>query len=218
MVKAHPIYLNLKENKVFKRNIRYLCSRYIINFSMNRLVTILLSAIVAISVLAQGQDTKAQNPFYRTPKVLWVIDGLIMDTATVVSDDFVEDYVEDSIQLWLERYFPIIKLDDIKEIQTLNPSEGHSGSIICCYANGYWILIKTHEESGVKELELNGIYTTKRKRIGLADLADENYLKSTIEKKWKIKQIKSIQIHPNGKTVHDKKGKPHQVYLSIETE
>jgi len=188
---------------------------------MNRLVTILLSAIVAISVLAQGQDTKAKNPFYRAPKVTWVIDGLIMDTATVVSDDFVEDYVEDSIQLWLERYFPIIKLDDIKEIQTLNSSEGHDGSIICCYANGYWILIRTHEESGVKEFELNGIYTTRKKRIGLAYLADESclkYLKSTIEKKWKIKQIKSIQIHPDGKTVLDKKGKPHKVYLSIETE
>ena len=185
---------------------------------MNRLVTILLSAFIAISFFAQGQDTKAKNPFYRAPKVTWVIDGLMMEPAIVVSDDFVEDFVEDSIQPWLERYFPIIKLDDIKEIQTLNSSEGHDGSIICCYANGYWILIKTHEESGVKELELNGIYTTKRKRIGLADLADENYLKSTIEKKWKIKQIKSIQIHPDGKTVLDKKGKPHKVYLSIETE
>ena len=181
---------------------------------MNRLVTILLSAFIAISFFAQGQDTKTKNPFYRTPKVTWVIDGLMMEPAIVVSDDFVEDFVEDSIQPWLERYFPIIKLDDIKEIQTLDAYEATG----FCHANGYIILIKTHEESGVKELELNGIYTTKRKRIGLADLADENYLKSTIEKKWKIKQIKSIQIHPDGKTVLDKKGKPHQVYLSIETE
>lgn len=185
---------------------------------MNRLVTILLSAIVAISVLAQGQDTKAQNPFYRTPTpiVLWVIDGLEMDTATVVSDDFVEDYVEDSIQLWLERYFPIIKLDDIKEIQRWKIADAMP---FACHPNdGYIIVIKTLEDSGIKELELNGIYTTKRKRIGLAYLADEFYLKSAIEKKWKIKQIKSIQIHPDGKTVLDKKGKPHQVYLSIETE
>ena len=165
---------------------------------MNRLVTILLSAFIAISFFAQGQDTKTKNPFYRTPKVTWVIDGLMMEPAIVVSDDFVEDFVEDSIQPWLERYFPIIKLDDIKEIQTLDAYE----ALGFCYANGYIILIKTHEESGVKELELNGIYTTKRKRIGLADL----------------KQIKSIQIHPDGKTVLDKKGKPHKVYLSIETE
>ena len=183
---------------------------------MNRLVTILLSAFIAISFFAQGQDTKTKNPFYRTPKVTWVIDGLMMEPAIVVSDDFVEDFVEDSIQPWLERYFPIIKLDDIKEIQTLNALEAIIGP--CCYANCYIIIIRTHEERGVKELELNGIYTTKRKRIGLADLADENYLKSTIEKKWKIKQIKSIQIHPDGKTVLDKKGKPHKVYLSIETE
>lgn len=183
---------------------------------MNRLVTILLSAIIAICFLAQGQDTKAMNPSYRTPKVTWVIDGLMMDTAIVVSDDFVENVVEDSIQPWLERYFPIIKLDDIKEIQTLNALEAIIGP--CCYANCYIIIIRTHEERGVKELELNGIYTTKRKRIGLAYLADEFYLKSTIEKKWKIKQIKSIQIHPDGKTVLDKKGKPHKVYLSIETE
>jgi hypothetical protein len=174
-------------------------------------VAILFSAIIAISVLAQGQDTKAQNPFYRTPQVLWVIDGLMMDTATVVSDDFVED----SIQPWLERYFPIIKLDDIKEIQWWKASDALP---FACNANGYIIVITTHEDRGVKEFELNGIYTTKRKRIGLADLADENYLKSTIEKKWKIKQIKSIQIHPDGKTVLDKKGKPHKVYLSIETE
>ena len=73
---------------------------------MNRLLTILLSAIVAISVLAQGQDTRVQNPLNHPKKVLWVIDGLPMDTLTVASNDFVED----SIQPWIERYFPIIKI------------------------------------------------------------------------------------------------------------
>ena len=178
---------------------------------MNRLVTILLSAFIAISVLAQGQDTKVQNPLNHPKKVLWVIDGYPMDTLTVTSNDFVED----SIQPWIERYFPIIKLDDIKEIHNFTSEMIKIG---CRHAFDYLIVIRTHEESGVKELELNGIYTTKRKRIGLAYLADEFYLKSTIEKKWKIKQIKSIQIHPDGKTVLDKKGKPHKVYLSIETE
>lgn len=184
---------------------------------MSRRLTILLSAIVAISVLAQGQDTGAQNPFNHSKKVIWVIDGLLMDlnTTIVVSDDFVEDFVEDSIQPWMERYFPIIKLDDIKEIHNLTSEITKVG---CRHNYDYIILIKTHEDSGIKDLELNGIYTTKRKRIGLADLANESYLKSTIEKKWKIKHIKSIQIHPHGKTILDKKGKPHQIRLSIETE
>ena len=43
---------------------------------MKRLVTILLSAIIAISVLAQEQEAKAQTPSNCTKKVLWVIDGL----------------------------------------------------------------------------------------------------------------------------------------------
>ena len=198
---------------MFSKDFCYLCSRYIIHFSMNRLLTILLSAIVAISVLAQGQDTWVQNPLNHPKKVLWVIDGLPMDTVTVASNDFVED----SIQPWIERYFPIIKLDDVKEIRNLTYDMVRIG---CRHVWDYLIVIKTHEDSGIKDLELNGIYTTKRKRIGLAYLADddENYLKSTIEKKWKIKQIKSIQIHPDGKTVLDKKGKPHQIRLSIETE
>ena len=178
---------------------------------MKRLVTILLSAIIAISVLAQEQEAKAQNPSNCTKKVLWVIDGLPMDIVTVVSDELVAD----SIQPWLERYFPIIKLDDIKEVQILKASDTVSH---VCYSNGYTIVIKTHENSGIKELELNGIYTTRGKRIGLADLASEKFLERVIEKKWKIKQIKTIQIHPDGKTVFDKKGKHHDVLISIETE
>ena len=202
---------------MFRKYYCYLCSGYIFHFSMNRLVTILLSAFSAISFFAHGQDTKTKNPFNHSKKVIWVIDGLLMDlnTTIVVSDDFVEDFVEDSIQPWIERYFPIIKLDDIKEIHNLTSETIKVG---CRHNYDYFIVIKTHENSGIKDLELNGIYTTKRKRIGLADLANESYLKSTIEKKWKIKQIKSIQIHPDGKTVLDKKGKPHQVYLSVETE
>jgi hypothetical protein len=43
-------------------------------------------------------------------------------------------------------------------------------------------------------------------------------LKQFIEKEWKVKQIKSLQIHPDGKSILDKKGKPHQICLSIETE
>jgi hypothetical protein len=42
--------------------------------------------------------------------------------------------------------------------------------------------------------------------------------KQFIEKEWKVKQIKSLQIHPDGKSILDKKGKPHQICLSIEPE
>jgi len=46
---------------------------------------------------------------------LWVIDGLVMDTTTVTRGEIVTD----SIQPWLERYFPLIRMDDIKEIRLL---------------------------------------------------------------------------------------------------
>lgn len=110
---------------------------------MKRLVTILLSAIIAISVLAQVQETRAQNPSNCSQKVLWVIDGLAMDTITVASDELVAD----SIQPWLERYFPIIKFDDINEVQMLKASDTMSYT---CFSNDYIILIKTHENSGIK--------------------------------------------------------------------
>ena len=141
---------------------------------------------------------------------LWVIDGLVMDTTTVTSGEIVTD----SIQPWLERYFPLIRMDDIKEIRLLRASEIQ---IYCVNPNVGIIVITTRKDSGLRDLELNGVYTTKRKRIGLAELSYKTGLDRTIEKKWKIKHIKSIQIHPEGKTVVDRKGRSHTVFISIET-
>ena len=141
---------------------------------------------------------------------LWVIDGLVMDTTTGAHGEFVTD----SIELWLERYFPLIRMDDIKEIRLLRNSEIQ---IYCGNPDGIIIVITTRENSGLRDLELNGVYTTKRKRIGLAELSDKTDLDRTIEKKWKIKHIESIQIHPEGKTVVDRKGRSHTIYLSVTT-
>ena len=82
------------------------------------------------------------------------------------------------------------------------------------------IAIKTRKACWIRDLELNGTFITKKKRIPLGDFLNEVYLRKSIEKYWKIKQdqITSIQIYPEGKTVFDKKGKPHQIRLSIETE
>ena len=121
----------------------------------------------------------------------------------------------DSIEPWLERYFPLIKTDDIKEIRLLRASD--EIQIYCVNPNVGIIVITTRKDSGLRDLELNGVYTTKRKRIGLAELSDKTDLDRTIEKKWKIKHIESIQIHPEGKTVVDRKGRSHTVFISIET-
>ena len=87
----------------------------------------------------------------------------------------------------------------------------------CGNRDGIIILITTRENSGLRDLELNGVYTTKRKRIGLAELSCKTGLERVIEKKWRIKSIQSIQIHPEGKTVVDRKGRSHTIYLSITT-
>lgn len=134
-----------------------------------------------------------------------------MDTTTVTRGEIVTD----SIEPWLERYFPLIKTDDIKEIRLLRASD--EIQIYCVNPNVGIIVITTRKDSGLRDLELNGVYTTKRKRIGLAELSFKTYLNDAIEKRWKIKHIKSIQIHPEGKTVVDRKGSPHTVFVSIET-
>ena len=171
---------------------------------MKRLLFILIVSILAVCSMAQEPSVLPVN------QPLWVIDGLVMDTTTVTSGEIVTD----SIQPWLERYFPLIKTDDIKEIRLLRASEIQ---IYCVNPNVGIIVITTRKDSGLRDLELNGVYTTKRKRIGLAELSCKTGLDRTIEKKWKIKHIKSIQIHPEGKTVVDRKGRSHTVFISIET-
>ena len=158
-------------------------------------------SILAVCSMAQG----------RSVGPLWVIDGLVMDTTTVTRGEIVTD----SIEPWLERYFPLIKTDDIKEIRLLRASD--EIQIYCVNPNVGIIVITTRKDSGLRDLELNGVYTTKRKRIGLAELSCKTYLNDAIEKRWKIKHIKSIQIHPEGKTVVDRKGRSHTVFISIET-
>ena len=167
---------------------------------MKRLLIISLLSILAVCSMAQGRS-----------EPLWVIDGLVMDTTTGAHGEFVTD----SIEPWLERYFPLIKTDDIKEIRLLRASD--EIQIYCVNPNVGIIVITTRKDSGLRDLELNGVYTTKRKRIGLAELSCKTYLDRTIEKKWKIKHIESIQIHPEGKTVVDRKGRSHTIYLSITT-
>lgn len=164
-----------------------------------------MAAVATFCSMAQGRSLDPED------KALWVIDGLVMDTTTVTRGEIVTD----SIEPWMERYFPLIKTDDIKEIRLLRASD--EIQIYCVNPNVGIIVITTRKDSGLRDLELNGVYTTKRKRIGLAELSYKTYLNDAIEKRWKIKHIKSIQIHPEGKTVVDRKGSPHTVFVSIET-
>ena len=166
---------------------------------MKRLLIISLVSILAVCSMAQERS-----------EALWLIDRIVMDTTTVAHGEFVTD----SIELWIERYFPLIKMDDIKEIQLLRNSDIPIG---CGNRDGIIILITTRDNSGLRDLELNGVYTTKRKRIGLAELSCKTGLERVIEKEWRIKSIQSIQIHPEGKTVVDRKGRSHTIYLSITT-
>ena len=159
-----------------------------------------IMSILAVCSMAQG----------RSVGPLWIIDGIVMDTTTVARWEFVTD----SIDTWVESNFPLIKMDDIKEIQVLHNSENPIG---CGNPDGYLILITTRKDSGLRDLELNSVYMTKRKRISLAELSCKTYLNDAIEKRWKIKNIKSIQIHPEGKAVVDHKGRSHTVFVSIET-
>ena len=171
---------------------------------MKRILIVSIVSFLAVCSMAQEPSVLPVN------QPLWVIDGLVMDTTTVTRGEIVTD----SIEPWLERYFPLIRMDDIKEIKLLRNRDIPIG---CGNPNGIIILITTRGDSGFRDLELNGVYTTKRKRIGLAELSCKTYLNDAIEKRWKIKNIKSIQIHPEGKTVVDRKGRSHTVFISIET-
>ncbi len=153
-----------------------------------------MAAVATFCSMAQGRSLNPED------KALWVIDGLVMDTTTVTRGEIVTD----SIEPWLERYFRLLRASDEIQIYCVNPNVGI-------------IVITTRKDSGLRDLELNGVYTTKRKRIGLAELYCKTYLNDAIEKRWKIKHIKSIQIHPEGKTVVDRKGRSHTVFISIET-
>ena len=169
---------------------------------MKRLLFFLTASILAVCSMAQGPSV------HHNDQPLWIIDGLVMDTPTVASGEIVTD----SIEPWLERYFPLIKTDDITKIRLLSDDP-----ILFFHNPDGVIVITTRKDSGLRDLELNGVYTTKRKRIGLAELSCKTYLNDAIEKRWKIKNIKSIQIHPEGKTVVDRKGRSHTVFISIET-
>ena len=169
------------------------------------LITSIVSFLAVCSMAQEPSVLPVNQP-------LWVIDGLVMDTTTVTRGEIVTD----SIEPWLERYFPLIKTDDIKEIRLLRVRASEI-QIYCGNDNVGIIIITTRKDSGLRDLELNGVYTTKRKRIGLAELSCKTYLNDAIEKRWKIKNIKSIQIHPEGKTVVDRKGRSHTVFISIET-
>lgn len=167
----------------------------------------MLSVIIAISsMLAQGKEPSKQE----INEVLWVIDGVPEDI--IIPEPF--DSIEGNISFYLQRYYPIIQKCCIKEIQQTIMHPFCYGTITRIFC------IKTRKACWIHDLELNGIFTAKRKRIPLGDFLNEVFLRKSIEKYWKIKQdqITSIQIHPEGKTVLDKKGKPHQVYISIETE
>ena len=69
------------------------------------------------------------------------------------------------------------------------------------------IVIQTNKKNWIRDFELNGVYTTKKKKIPLGYFASKTELdlKQFIEKEWKVKQIKSLQIHPDGKSILDKK-------------
>ena len=130
---------------------------------MKRWVIALMAAVATFCSMAQGRSLDPED------KALWVIDGLVMDTTTVTRGEIVTD----SIEPWLERYFPLIKTDDIKEIRLLRASD--EIQIYCVNPNVGIIVITTRKDSGLRDLELNGVYTTKRKRIGLAELSCKTY-------------------------------------------
>ena len=172
-----------------------------------RTITI-ICAIFALCTLAHGQNTEHMT------QSLWVIDGVMVDFTIPINDD---EFFADSIETYLNRHFPIIKPDDVKEIRIRTTVECTD---ILCINEAPVIVINTREDRWIQDLELNGIYT-KKKKIALGDFAgltNRKYLDKWLEKIWKIKNIKSIQFHPDGKTVLDKKGRPHQVRLSIVTE
>ena len=145
-------------------------------------------------------------------EVLWAIDGIPAEIFLPMSSD---DIIFDSIPTLLQRDYPIFPQGCIKCFKRIMSVPN------LCYGDiNTLIVIQTNKKYWIHDFELNGVYTSKRKKVPLGYFTSktELYLKQFIEKEWKVKQIKSLQIHPDGKSILDKKGKPHQICLSIETE
>jgi hypothetical protein len=175
---------------------------------MKHLLLVIVGSLVALGSLAQGQE-QAKND---STSVMWVIDGIILEPDIPVT---ASDLIEDSIPSLLQTQFPILKLLDIQDIHVIDDFPR-----LCNTKIDHIVTITTRDGSGIKDLELNGVYTTKKKKIPLGCFVNEGWILRLIEKDWKIKadRITDLQFHPDGKIVLDKKGRPHQIFITITTE
>ncbi len=118
---------------------------------MKRLLIISLVAIAAVCSMAQRRSIHPKD------EAIWIIDGLVMDTTTVVQGEFVPD----SIEPWLKRYYPLIKMDDIEEIRLLRAIDVMPSA---CNSHSKLIIITTQKDSGIRDLELNGVYNHQKEK------------------------------------------------------
>ena len=163
------------------------------------------------------------NYKYNGP-IAGVIDNgyrfLVVDGYPLLNERFAPDVdlkSTESIYNEIQRLSPLIKPHVIDTVQVLDEPQIIVSRVI---------EVVTKKEYGVNTFLLNDKLTTRKEKIALGYLA---YLSSAfisggfhspsnikkIEKLWKIRDIRSIRIYPEGKEVLDKNKNRHTIYVEI---
>ena len=199
----------VKDSKIIQKSFFIDIDRFVSASFDHEVLNTIKSDIITYSLWPLLNDNNKEEAH----EVLWVIDGIPAEIFLPMSSD---DIIFDSIPTLLRRDYPIFPQGCIKSFKRIMSIPN------LCYDSDIntLIVIQTNKKYWIHDFELNGVYTSKKKKISLGYFASKTELdlKQFIEKEWKVKQIKTIQIHPEGKRVLDKKGKSHQIRLSIETE
>ncbi|MBR5087351.1 MAG: hypothetical protein IKX31_10145 [Muribaculaceae bacterium] len=147
---------------------------------------------------------------------------LVVDGYPLINERFAPDVdlkSTESIYNEIQRLSPLIKSQVIDTVQVLDEPQIIVSKVI---------EVVTKKECGVNTFLLNDKLTTRKEKIALGYLA---YLSSAfisggfhspsniekIEKQWKIRDIRSIRIYPEGKEVLDKNQNRHTIYVEIRT-
>ena len=208
---------------------------------MKRFITYIALILYAISINAQTKSIKPEHdnrtdsimidgdiemygismPFhyngtleeyiYSRPAFL-IVDGL--PCAFYKTNPFPQN---DSIPISADDFEKLCPLLNAHTIDSLSVSD-YPGYIPLV------LEVKTKEDCWIDSFLLNGVFTTRAKKIELGLFVSFNStnpyyhsFRHLLCKKWKLKNIRSISFCPNGIEVYDKKQQLHTVYVKIET-
>ena len=133
-----------------------------------------------------------------------VEEPMAKDSLLVVVDGIPYNILIENKQLppleLLVNSFPVFSPEDVESVDLITSDELLKVSVFHNLKSGL-LLIKTNEESAIKEFSLNGKPVHKKKGIALGYLLDQRALFQQIEKQWNIKPKRIRSLKVNGKSI-----------------